>query len=291
MFDQAQRLRQIVPVATDEIRPATRVITITSGKGGVGKSNFSLNFALGLSACGKKVVVLDADVGFANIDVLMGQTPRRTLADLVQKKATIWEILELGPYGIHYIAGGSGLRDFLTLQPDQFEYLMLQLGELQGFADFLIIDTGAGMNQGTLRFILSSDDVIIVSTPEPTAITDAYALIKLITRESGRLLNMQLVVNRATSIMEAKQVAEKLSLVSKKFLNFDLKSLGYLLDDPKVSEAVKQQVPFFVRYPDSPASRCIDQLVRKQLKMPTGVQSMDMGIKSFLSRMRQVFRN
>lgn len=291
MFDQAQRLRQMVaPQQPADNRPATRVMTITSGKGGVGKSNFSLNFSLGLAAQGKKVVLLDADLGFANIDVLMGTSPRRTLADLIQKRSGIWDIMELGPYGLHFIAGGSGLQNLVNLQSDQLNYLVSELTELQGFADYMIIDTGAGLSDGTLRFILSSDDVIVVTTPEPTAITDAYALIKLVSNRDNRS-NIQLVINRASTITEGKQAADKLALVAKKFLGTDMQVLGFVLDDPLVSKAVKEQVPFLMRYPETSASKCIEQLVRKQLKGTSVVNETEAGIKSFLSRLVNVFRD
>lgn len=290
MYDQAQRLRQMVPADRSQIQHATQVLTIASGKGGVGKSNFSLNFALGLSVAGKKVVVLDADVGFANIDVLMGKPPRKTLADMVTSGASVWDVLELGPYGIHYIAGGSGLHDLMNLSQEQFLHIVEQLTELQGFADYLIVDTGAGLTDATMRFILSSDDLIVVSTPEPTAMTDAYALIKLVTQRKQKA-TIHLVVNRATSLIEGKQAAEKLALVAKKFLDLELQTLGYVLDDPYVSKAVKEQIPFYVRYPESVAARCIEQLVRKQLKLNPGPQPGETGIKSFLSRMTQIFRS
>lgn len=297
MHDQAQRLRQLVVAEQTERsqrsqqsqKSKTRVLTVTSGKGGVGKSNFSLNYALGLAAKGKKVVVLDADVGFANIDVLLGKHPRKTLADLIQNKVSIWEILEEGPYGLQYIAGGSGLQQLIHLQAAQLNHLIDQLSELQGYADYLIIDTGAGLNEGTLRFILSSDDVIVVSTPEPTAITDAYALIKLVTRHERRS-NIQLVINRASTIAEGKQTAEKIFLVTQKFLETDLQILGYVLDDPSVSRAVKEQIPFLLRYPESPAARCIEQLVKKQLNETGAVIGNETGIRSFLSRFMRVFR-
>ncbi|WP_018132542.1 MinD/ParA family protein [Effusibacillus pohliae] len=290
MYDQAERLRRLLQPDRSSLRPATRVITVTSGKGGVGKSNLSLNFALGLAAANKRVVVLDADVGFANIDVLLGRSPRHTLADLVRQRATIWDILQAGPLGIHYIAGGSGLQDLINLQGEQLNYLVDQLEGLQGFADYLIIDTGAGLSEGTLRFILSADEVIVVSTPEPTAITDAYALIKLVASQNANK-NIQLVINRAVSPQEARQTAEKLALVAKRFLNLELQTLGYVLDDPQVQKAVKEQVPFFIRYPHSTASRCIEQLVNQQIKNGLAGVPADSGIKSFLSRMVSIFRN
>ncbi|GAX90542.1 MinD/ParA family protein [Effusibacillus lacus] len=292
MYDQAQRLRQMFSTGRIDNRPkpSIRVMAVTSGKGGVGKSNFSLNFALALTSMGKKVVVLDADVGFANIDVLIGKSPGRTLADLILRRVSIWDILELGPLGIHYIAGGSGLQDLLSLKQDQVDYLVDELEELQGFADYLIIDTGAGLTEGTLRFILSADDIITVCTPEPTAITDAYALIKLVVKHNPAA-HIQLVVNRVTSAAEGKQVADKLVLVTNQFLHVQLQTLGYVFDDPKVSKAVKEQVPFYLQYPDSAASRSIDQLAKKHLNLNVGINHGDSGIRSFLSRMTHVFRN
>ncbi|TCP58839.1 flagellar biosynthesis protein FlhG [Tumebacillus sp. BK434] len=291
MNDQAERLRSMVAQSRQEETqaPNTRVITITSGKGGVGKSNFTLNYALGLAQQGKRVVILDADVGFGNIDVLMGVTPKKTLADLIRKEATLKDILETGPCDIKFIAGGSGFQDLLDIKPEQYEYLLEQLGELQGFADYVLIDTGAGLNAQTLQLILASDDVYVVLTPEPTAITDAYALIKMVVnRERGT--RIQLVINRAQSVPEGKETAEKIRLVAERFLAVEIPTLCVLLDDPNVTKSVRRQVPFLLAYPNGLASMCIGNVVSAQLKGEVARDLSTKGMKQFLHRMVRLFQ-
>ncbi|ASS75632.1 cobyrinic acid a,c-diamide synthase [Tumebacillus algifaecis] len=291
MNDQAERLRSLVAKSRQEETPvrSTRVITITSGKGGVGKSNFTLNYALGLAKQGKQVVILDADVGFGNIDVLMGVTPKKTLADLIRKEATLQDILETGPCDIKFIAGGSGFQDLLDIQQEEFDYLLEQLGELQGFADYVLIDTGAGLNAQTLQLILSSDDVYVVLTPEPTAITDAYALIKMVVNREPAT-RIQLVVNRAQSMPEGKETAEKIRLVAQRFLNVGISTLCVLLDDPNVSKSVKRQVPFLLAYPNGLASMCITNVVQAQIKGEVAGDVSTRGMKQFLHRMVRLFQ-
>ncbi|MGZ4030860.1 MAG: MinD/ParA family protein [Tumebacillaceae bacterium] len=289
MFDQAQHLRSMVAKHMQAHEGNTRIIAVTSGKGGVGKSNFTLNFALALAQNGKRVVILDADVGFANIDVLMGVKPKKSLADLIRKEATLWDIIETGPHDLKFIAGGSGLQDLLDLKPEQYEYLVEQLGALQGYADYVLIDTGAGLNLQMMRLILAADDVLVVLTPEPTSITDAYALIKMVvTREPNTRL--QLVVNRALSPAEGKETAQKISLVAERFLNLHIPTLGILPDDPNVTRSVKKQVPFLIAHPDSQASKSLHQIVQEQIFGDTARQEQSRGMKQFLNRMVRLFR-
>ncbi|MDB5084810.1 MAG: cobyrinic acid a,c-diamide synthase [Bacilli bacterium] len=288
MFDQAQGLRSMVGSSQGNER-LTRVIAISSGKGGVGKSNFTLNFALGLSAAGKRVVIIDADVGFANIDVLMGVTAKYSLQDLMLRKAVIWEILQKGPGDLQFIAGGSGLADLLTLSQEDLNYLMQQLGQLHGYADYVLIDTGAGLNAQTLRLILSADELFVVSTPEPTSITDAYALIKLVALR-GLGNRVKLVVNRSSSNLEGQETAEKLRLVASRFLQLDLPVLGYMPDDLHVSKAVKSQQPFYLLYPESDASRSINRMVQHLLHSQEVPSQQEFGMKSFLNRMMALFK-
>jgi flagellar biosynthesis protein FlhG len=298
MSDQAHRLRSIVAQRTQAIvegatsqqaMNGTRVITVTSGKGGVGKSNFTLNYALGLAAQGKKVVILDADVGFANIDVLMGAKPKKTLADLIHRESTLWEILESGPNGVEFIAGGSGFKELLDVGTEHYEYLVEQLSLLQGYADYVLIDTGAGLNAQTLRLLLAADEIFVVLTPEPTAITDAYALIKMVINRHPEA-RLQLVINRAQNTAEGRETAEKISLVAERFLQRQIPTLGILPDDPNVSKAVKRQVPFLLAHPDSLASRTMTKLIEEHLfgesadDLPAG------GMKQFLHRMVRLFR-
>jgi flagellar biosynthesis protein FlhG len=290
MNDQAERLRRMVAQSRQkQVVRSTRIITITSGKGGVGKSNFTLNYALGLAKLGKCVVILDADVGFANIDVLMGIKPKKTMADLIRKEATLWDILETGPGDVKFIAGGSGFQDLLDMKPEHYEYLVEQLGELQGYADYVLIDTGAGLNAQTLQLILASDDVYVVLTPEPTAITDAYALIKMVLNRDPNA-RIQLVINRAQTWAEGKEAAEKIRLVAKRFLHAEIPTLSVLLDDPNVAKSVKQQVPFLLAYPSGLASRCIENVVQAQVKGEAAREVSTKGMKQFLHRMVRLFQ-
>lgn len=290
MHDQAQRLRTMVAQANStSAGRETRVIAVSSGKGGVGKSNFTLNYALALAEHGKKVVILDADVGFANIDVLMGVKPKRTMADLIRKEATLKDILETGPMNIQFIAGGSGFRDLLDVQPEQFDYLVEQLGLLQGEVDYVLIDMGAGLNNQSLRLILAADEILVVLTPEPTSITDAYALIKMVINREPNA-HMKLVVNRAQTAGEGREAADKVSLVAERFLNVKLATLGILPDDPNVTKSVKRQIPFYIAHPDTSASRSLKQLIQTQLQGEEGLQTSPKGMKQFLHRMVRLFR-
>jgi flagellar biosynthesis protein FlhG len=288
MFDQAHRLRQIVSsIRTDEEK--TRVIAITSGKGGVGKSNCTLNLAIALCRAGKKVIVIDADVGFANIDVLLGMTSQKSLVNLFDCQTKIWDILQHGPDGLKFIAGGSGFQELLTLDDTQIRYVVSQLQELQGYADYMLIDTGAGLNPQTLRFILSADEAVVVTTPEPTSITDAYALIKLVSNRNKEL-PIRLIVNRVSTRDEGEQTAEKIRLVAERFLQVKVEALGSILDDPSVVKAVKLQVPFVTRYPDAKASRCIQQVAAHLLNVPE-IRGEKKGVRLFLQRMVSLLRS
>jgi flagellar biosynthesis protein FlhG len=286
MVDQAQHLRDLInPSPTAPLGKQTKVVTVTSGKGGVGKSNFTLNFALALSAKGKKVVVFDADIGLANIDVLMGANPKANLYDLIRREKTIWDILEKGPGGIEYVAGGSGFRELMNLNEAELNYFTDQISQLNGYADYLFFDTGAGLSKETLHFIMAADEVIIVTIPEPTSITDAYAIIKMV-HTLKEDVSFQIVVNRSTDHKEGKQTADKITMVAKQFLHMDIKTLGYVPDDPSVSKAVKKQMPFTTLYPYCQATRGVDHLAQLFIHhQNTAKETQDPGLKGFLQRM------
>lgn len=292
MHDQAEQLREKF-LQSQKSKP-TRLITVTSGKGGVGKSNFTLNFALGLLESGQKAVIFDADLGFANLDVLMGISPKKHLLHLVEPKATIWDILEKGSGGLEFIAGGTGFTQIMKFDEGKLDTIFGQLEMLQGYADTILFDTGAGISNESIRFILSADEVLLVTTPEPTSITDAYALIKMIHSQNPKT-TIRLVVNRVTSYQEGKQTADKLAMVAKRFLEMELSTLGFVPDDAHVSKAVKQQRPFFLTYPQSQASKGIRDLVQTYIGT-AGIGStaknhaVPSGLKGFLSKMRKMIR-
>ncbi|OMF36791.1 cobyrinic acid a,c-diamide synthase [Paenibacillus sp. FSL H8-0548] len=289
MMDQAEALRNLVKQQElHEEGRTTRVVTVTSGKGGVGKSNFSLNFALSLQRLGKKVLVFDADIGMANIDVLMGVSSTYNLYHLLKQEKTIWEIVQEGPEGINFIAGGSGFRDLMDLSAEQLDLFTEEISKLHGKYDIILFDTGAGLSKETVKFITAAQETIVVTTPEPTSITDAYALIKMV---KGMDLDVQfkLVVNRATDYREGKQTADKISLVTERFLQSNLPHLGILPDDPNVSKAVKRQIPFTVAYPGTEASVAIDRIARYFLEISQQPVS-NSGIKGFLHKMFRLSR-
>jgi flagellar biosynthesis protein FlhG len=289
MSDQAQGLRNLIQHQQEQKSRTTRIITVTSGKGGVGKSNFTLNFALTLQKKGYKVLVFDADIGLANIDVLMGVSAKYNLYHLLKKEKTISEIIQTGPNGLQFIAGGSGFNDLIRLTEEQVDYFAEQVNLLNGLVDFIIFDTGAGLSKETLRFIIAAEETIVVTTPEPTSITDAYAIIKMVNSMNYKVA-FRLVVNRVTDGREGKQTADKISLVAKQFLQLDIPTLGYVPDDSSVSKAVKKQTPFTVAFPNSDASRGINELVDDFIanQQPTELQTG--AVKGFLSKMMKMLK-
>jgi len=290
MNDQAQALRQLVherelPAA----QHATRIVTVTSGKGGVGKSNFSLNFALALQKRGYRVLVFDADIGMANIDVLLGTPAPYNLFHLLQREKSIWEIIQKGPGGLEFIAGGSGFKELVRLSDEEIDYFADQIELLNGHVDFLLFDTGAGLSKETLRFILSAEETIVVTTPEPTSITDAYALIKMV-KTMGNEVPFRLVVNRVSDDKEGKQTADNMQQVASKYLGMELPVLGYIPDDANVSKAVKRQTPLSIAFPDTAAAKGIERIVSFFLREGRQSAHEVPGITGFLQKMKRLWR-
>lgn len=269
MSDQAKVLRQLAKNTRHSVRynlphfPRCRVVAITSGKGGVGKTNLTINLALALKEQGKQVLILDADLGLANVDVLMGIIPSLTLSQVMKGEKNLRDVI-VYEHGIGLIAGSSGVEEFLNLQKWQLENFLRELQQLDGMGDFIFIDTGAGISHQVLGFVLAATDIILVTTPEPSAITDAYALLKVIASKNKEAV-VRLVVNRALNPQEAKQVLKKLRLVTKKFLALELLDLGHIVEDPRIPRAVKAQEPFLYVYPHSPASLCVHKVADKLL--------------------------
>lgn len=252
-MDQAEKLRKMVKEQTVPRRVA-RVITVTSGKGGVGKSSISVNLAIALSRIGNRVIVLDADFGLANVEVMLGIRPRYNLADLMFRGKSLSDIITEGPENIGFISGGSGIQELTNLTRDQIVYLIQKLVELDEKADIIIVDTGAGIADSVLEFVGASSEVLLVATPEPTSITDAYALLKTLNRKADLSLEdtaIKMIANRVESYADGKELYDKLSLVVSKFLDFKLEYLGSVPQDPSVSKAVMRQKPAMMLYPKS----------------------------------------
>jgi flagellar biosynthesis protein FlhG len=242
-------------------RRVARVITVTSGKGGVGKSSISVNLAIALSRLGHRVIILDADFGLANIEVMLGIRPQYNLADLMFRGKSLSEIVTEGPDNIGFISGGSGIQELTNLTKEQIVYLIQKLVELDEKADIIIVDTGAGIADSVLEFVAASSEVLLVATPEPTSITDAYALLKTLNRKADVSLQdtiIKMVANRIDTYEEGKELYDKLSLVVSKFLNLKLEYLGAVPQDTCVSKAVMRQKPALTLYPNSQFSKTLN---------------------------------
>ncbi|MDW7674940.1 MAG: AAA family ATPase [Bacillota bacterium] len=263
---------------------ACRVIAITSGKGGVGKTNFTINLGIALSQLGYKTVIIDADLGTANVDVLMNIKPTFSLTDVINGQKEILDVIVEGPKGVLLIPGGSGIQTLANLSQDQLDYTATKLQQLEQFADFLLIDTGAGLNNSVVSFVLAADEVLVVTTPEPHAITDAYAIIKVMT-EQDKEINPNLIINRAETKEEATAVAHRIQNVVKRFLNLEMTYLGYIIDDPHVLKSVKATTPVYIKFPFAPASKCINSIALNI----TNTQPKLSASKSFFHKIKRLF--
>lgn len=258
-MDQAENLRRMVKENTTPRRVA-RVITVTSGKGGVGKSNISVNLAIALSKLGNRVIILDADFGLANVEVMLGIRPQYNLADLMFHGKNLSDIITDGPENIGFISGGSGIQELTNLSKDQIIYLIQKLVELDERADVIIVDTGAGISDSVLEFVAASTEVLLVATPEPTSITDAYALLKTLNRKTDVSMQetvIKMIANRIDTFDDGRELYDKLSLVVNKFLNLKLEYLGAVPQDSYVSKAVMRQRPAILLYPNSNFSKAL----------------------------------
>ena len=290
-MDQAEQLRNIIKQQNKQQHLA-RVITVTSGKGGVGKSNVSVNLAIQLSKLGKRVVVLDADFGLANIEVMLGIRPKYNLADMMFRGKEIQEIISPGPENIGFISGGSGLREMTNLNRDQILSLVNVMYELDHLADVVIIDTGAGISDTVIELVAASAEVLLLATPEPTSITDAYALLKTLHRhpdfDSNRT-SIKMVGNRIQSYEEGKDLYNKLNTVVNKFLSLEMDYLGAIPYDDRLSKAVMKQQPVSIAYPNAPAARALLELamVLEDEQMEMIQVGKGKGIAGFFSRIFQ----
>lgn len=285
-MDQASNLRNIIKKNQVNIKENNaRVITVTSGKGGVGKSNVSVNLAINLKRKGKRVVIFDADFGLANIEVIFGIVPKYNMFDIIYNNKDISEILTAGPLGIEFISGGSGVQELLKLDKSQLTYMVERLYDLDCFADIIIIDTGAGISESVLDFISASNEVILVTTPEPTAITDAYAVLKAIKRRNDDISNKEinLLVNRVDSANEGMEIYEKLNKVTDRFLDINLNNIGFLPNDKHLSKAVIEQKPVSILYPKASISKAFEDIAENVLNHGSYNNTKQYGLSSIFN--------
>ncbi|MCI8644845.1 MAG: MinD/ParA family protein [Lachnospiraceae bacterium] len=265
-MDQAEQLRKLVKQGGSQQKNLARVITVTSGKGGVGKSSISVNLAIELARMGKRVLIMDVDFGLANIEVMLGIRPEYNLADMMFRGKSLADIVIKGPEGIGFISGGSGIHELTSLTREQIVNLTMRLVELDEMADIVIIDTGAGIADAVLEFVSASTEVLLVATPEPTSITDAYALLKTLYRKSefsAENTRIKVIANRVTAQNEGRELFEKINLVVKKFLKFGMEYLGDIPQDEQVSKAIIRQKPVVLSAPDSGAGKALRKLATK----------------------------
>jgi len=281
MSDQAANLREKLQFAK---QPKSKVIGIVSGKGGVGKSNFSLNFAISLCQKNKKVLLLDFDVGMGNIDVLLGTVTNLSIIDIFDKNLTIRDIMNIGPIGLKYISGGSGLSNIFSLSETKLSHLFNELDDAMEEFDYIIFDMGAGVSEQTIKLLSAMHEIIVITTPEPTAIMDAYAMIKhLVLNQVSAKLSM--VINRINSQKEGESVHFRLGHAIKHFMNVEVNLLGMICDDPSVRKAVISQKPFILHTPSSQPSKNIEFISKKYVNEDFNEQPSH----SFIHRMKSLF--
>ena len=263
-MDQAEQLRIIK--ANQQIRPTARVITVTSGKGGVGKSNMSINLAIQFRKMGKRVIILDADFGLANIEIMFGAVPKHNLCDLVYEGKSISDIITWGPMEVGFISGGSGIAGMSNLGRDALTCIIQNLAQLDAVTDVIIVDTGAGISESVLEFLVASGEVLLVTTPEPTSITDSYSLLKALYRHprfEEDYTKVKMVDNLVDNVKEGQILFDKLNAVVTRYLKTPMEYLGCVPQDPQVVQAVMQQVPVSIQNPAAKYSQAYERIARR----------------------------
>lgn len=295
MTDQASRLRNLVEEMSEEettakqigeldleVEKDARVIAITSGKGGVGKTNLAVNLAIALQTAGKKVLLIDADIGMANVNVLMGRVTNRSLIDLLEDEVELEDVVEEGLQGVKYISGVAGIEAALNVNRSEQRKIHRKLDRCGELADMIIIDTGAGLSRYVIEFILAAQEVLLITTPEPTSLADAYAVVKAYGKYTDKR-SIKLIVNRIRDESECHEVTERLNQTTQKFLHLPVECLGYVYEDRAVRDAVKNQEPFLLRRPECPASKCVQELA-KSLLTGEEMSSVSKGWRAFLDK-------
>lgn len=285
-MDQAQQLRNVIKLKNQTNTKPARVITITSGKGGVGKSNVAVNLAIQFSKAGKKVIIFDADFGLANVEVMFGAIPKYNLSDLIYGERTIQEIITPGPMDIGFVSGGSGILSLNNLQKDQIAYLIRSINELNTMADIIIIDTGAGISDQVLDFVMTSPEVLLVSTPEPSSLTDAYSLLKAMycnPKFSAKTTTIHVVANKTTSKEDGQIVFDKLNSVVNQFLQGNLSYAGMIPQDTALERSVRQQKTVSLNEPNSRSAKAFEVLASNLLEEKKKEVSVHRGISQIIS--------
>lgn len=283
-MDQAEQLR--ILKAGQVNRPLARVITVTSGKGGVGKSNTSINLAIHFKKMGYRVIILDADFGLANIEIMFGAIPKHNLCDLIYQGKNIKDIITWGPMGVGFISGGSGIAGMSNLNRDYLNYIIQNLVELDSLADIIIVDTGAGISDSVLEFLVAGGEVLLVTTPEPTSITDSYSLLKALSRHpryNKETTSIKMIANRVAREEDGRNLFEKLNAVVERYLKMPISYLGSIPQDEKLLKAVMQQTPVSLQNPTAKSSQAYEEMAYKLMNKDEVAKQPRRGMAAFFS--------
>ena len=284
-MDQAEQLR-IIKANQQQSRPLARVITVTSGKGGVGKSNTSINLAIQFRKLGKRVIILDADFGLANIEIMFGAVPKHNLCDLIYQGKSITEIITWGPMEVGFISGGSGIAGMSNLSRDYLSYIIQNLSQLAAIADIIIVDTGAGISDAVLEFLVASGEILLVTTPEPTSITDSYSLLKALYRHprfDENTTKVKMVANRVAKESEGEILFNKLNAVVARYLKIPMTYLGSVPEDVQLARAVMQQMPVSIQNPGAKSTAAYEKIVQKLMGKDEEERQPRRGMAAFFS--------
>ena len=285
-MDQAEQLRNIIKASSHPQRPLARVITVTSGKGGVGKSNTAINLAIQFRKMGHKVIILDADFGLANIEIMFGAVPKHNLCDLIYQGKNIRDIITWGPMEVGFISGGSGIAGMSNLSKDYLNYIIQNLVELDEMADIIIVDTGAGISDAVLEFLVASGEILLVTTPEPTSITDAYSLLKALGRHprySAETTQIKVIANKVFSEAEAEALYAKLEAVVGRYLKVPITYLGMIPQDTQLAKAVMQQMPVSLDNPRARSAVAYEVIAAKLMTKELNAKLTKRGMAAFFS--------
>jgi flagellar biosynthesis protein FlhG len=285
-MDQADNLRlRLVnrPPVVESPREPLRVIAVTSGKGGVGKTNMSANLAALAARAGKRVLILDADLGLANVDIIFGVKPMHHIGDLLQTGVSAMDVLIQAAPNIHILPAGSGVQRLTELERKDKLRLVAALDGLEDHFDLVIIDSGAGIGDNVLFFVGMAQEVVLVLSPEPTSLVDAYAVVKVLSQQAG-IRNFAVVINPVVDEMSARDMFQKLSTVTGRFLTAKLRHLGYVPRDENVHRAVMAQRPVVDLFPMAPASRAIVEVAARLFSEPAP-QILEGGMKMMWQRL------